>query len=152
MIPSVGDFISLAGLAGKAYQALSSAKGSKVEYRSLLGTLKSLSQAMLQAEAMCMEFVTSYDSVPKDKLRLERLEEVALLISGERAGCADCINAFLHENGSYTKAFTGSKVNPLRLGTRKLMWTVNRPSAELFERRINGHVQALQLHLLTFYQ
>ena len=153
MIPAIGDFIAIAGLAGKAYQALSSGKGSKAEYRSLLATLKSLSQAMLQAEAMCMDFVTSsYDSLPKDKLRLERLEEAASLISTEREGCALAITDFLKENAAYTKAFAEEKVNVLKQGTRKLMWVANRPSAEVFERRINGHFQALQLHLLNFYQ
>ena len=154
MIPSIGDFVAIAGLCGKAYQALSSAKGSKAEYRSLLNTLKSLSQAMLQAEAMCMEFVTSsYESAPKDKHRLERLEDVAHLISTEREGCALAITDFLKENAAYTKAFAEEKVNVLRQGTRKLMWPVaSRQSAEVFERRINGHFQALQLHLLNFYQ
>src|SRR5437762_11688395 len=55
----IGDFISLITLTTAVFQALSSSHGSKIEFQTLLSTLRSLSQAMCQAEALCVGYYTS---------------------------------------------------------------------------------------------
>src|SRR5438034_847889 len=57
----IGDFISLITLTTATFKALSSSRGSRTEFQSLLSTLRSLSHAMCQAEALCVGYYTSVE-------------------------------------------------------------------------------------------
>ena len=153
MIPQIGDFIAMAALAAKAFQALDSSRGSNVEFNSLLNTLKALGQAMWQAEALCMECHTSsFGDAYKNPRRLELLESIASDITKEREECEALITHFLKSFASYTRTFLEGDAGKIRSGFKKLTWAGRKDEVAVLEKRLNGHLQALQIHLWTFSQ
>jgi hypothetical protein len=153
MIPQIGDFIAMASLATKAFQALDSSRGSKFEFNSLLNTLKALGQAMWQAEALCMEcHMSSLGRADVDPHRLKLLESIAHDIANEREKCEALITHFLKSFAPYTKAFSEGGAGKLRAGVRMLTWAERKDEVAALEKRLNGHLQALQIHLWTFSQ
>jgi len=149
----IGDFIAIATLAVRAFQALNSARGSKFEFTSLLSTLKALSQAMLQAEAVCIGCHTSSsDNTSTDPFHLELLDSIAREIRKEQMECEALITQFLKNFAAYNEAFTEPGIGMIRQSLRKLTWIGRRVEAAALERRLNSHMQALQLHLYTFCQ
>jgi hypothetical protein len=152
MIPQIGDFIAIAGLAAKAYKALDSSRGSKFEFTSLLNTLEALSQAVLQAEALCMECQTfSFDDIYENLRRLELLDPVAFGITKEQMECEALIEQFLTDFSSCTKTFTNPGTGMMRPGVRKLTWIGHKAEIAALEKRFNGHLEALQSYLCAFY-
>lgn len=149
----MGDFIAIAILAGKVFQALSSSRGSKYEYISLCNTLKALSQAMLQAEALCMEYPAHvlYGTC-KDQHRLHVLDTVAGDIRDEKEACEALIQDFLKQTESYTYAFMAEGTSRLRQEIKKLTWIGRAQQAEALDKALRGHLQAMQMHLGRFYQ
>src|SRR5437016_3871818 len=105
MIPQIGDFIAIAAVAAKAYRALDSTRGSEYEFTSLRSTLKALSQAMLQAEALCMEYHTSaFNDAYKDPHHFQLLNSVASDVAKERKECEALITQFMENFASYSRA------------------------------------------------
>ncbi|KAI9786687.1 MAG: hypothetical protein M1839_006238 [Geoglossum umbratile] len=151
MIPQIGDFIAMATLATKAFQALDSSRGSKFEFNSLLDTLKALGQAMWQAEALCMEcHTTLFSNMSKDPRRLQLLESIAGDISKEREHCEALITHFLKGFSSYTRSFSEGDIGKVRLGIKKLTWAGRKDEVAVLEKRLNAHLQALQIYLWNF--
>jgi hypothetical protein len=149
----IGDFIAIATLAARAFQALNSSRGSKFEFTSLLSTLKMLSNAMLQAEALCIGCHTSpSDDTFTDPSRLELLDSIAREIAKEREECEALIEQFLKDFAAYNEAFLEPGIGKMRQGLRKLTWIGHRDEATALEKRLNTHMQALQLHLYTYCQ
>src|SRR5436190_5605074 len=133
MIPQIGDFIAIAAITTKAAQALSSSRGSVHEHATLINVLQSLSQAMWQAEALCMEYHTSpfleksiffEDPSPQERRRLELLEDVAANMSQEREACEELIGDFLDKFVSFDQAFTVPKkgLRKVKVQVKKLTW------------------------------
>jgi len=153
MCLQIGDFITIATLATKAFQALNSTRGSKFEFTSLLSMLKALSQAMLQAEALCIGYHTSSsDNSSIDPSHLELLDSIAREITKERKECEALITQFLKNLAAYNEAFVEPGIGMMRQGLRKLTWIGHREEAAALEKRLGAHMQALQLNLYTFCQ
>jgi hypothetical protein len=149
----IGDFIAIATLAATAFQALNSTRGSKFEFTSLLSTLKAVSQAMLQAEELCIRCHTSFPyNTPTDPSHLKFLDSIAREITKEREECQAIIKQFLKNFEAYNEAFVEPGIGMMRQGFRKLTWIGHRDEAAAIEKRLNTHMQALQLHLSTFCQ
>lgn len=150
MVLQVGDFVAIAVLTAEVIKALASSRGSKFEFTSLVSTLKGLGQAMLQAEAVAMEWNTSFmDSCEDIQLR-GRLDIIAQDLVREKEECQDLIANFMKDFDSYTRAFHAQS-NKLRSQFRKLTWAMCRDEVATFEKRLHGHLQALQLSLHAFY-
>jgi hypothetical protein len=147
----IGDFIAIATLAARAFQALHSTRGSKFEYTSLLSTLEALSQAMVQAEALCIRYHTwSPDNTPIDPAHLERLNSIAHEINKELKECQALIDQFFKDFAAYNEAFVESGGGMIRQGLRKLTWIGHRDEAAILEKLLNSHMQSLQLRLSAF--
>jgi len=152
MILQVGDFIVIAQLAVKACQALSSAKGSKAEYLSLHTTLKALCNAMIQAEGVCMEYYASYISETyQDPRQPSRLDSIARDIVEERIGCERIVSQFLKDYESYTKAFTEQGKGKMYQGYKSLILPFRKDELASVEKRLNKHLQAMQLHFYSLF-
>ena|SRR5579862_537401 len=150
MIPQISDFITIASLATKAFQALDSSRGSKFEFSSLLSTLKAVGQAMWQAKALCVEFYTpSSGSADKDPCHPET---IAHGIVKECEECKALIIHFLKNFASYAEAFSERGAGKLHTGVKMLTWAGRRDEVEVLEKRLNERLQTLQIHLLTFSQ
>jgi hypothetical protein len=152
MLPQIGDFIVIASLAAKAVNALDSSRGSKFEFTSLLHSLKALGQAMLRAEALCMECHTSSFDAYMDPHRADLLNAIASDISKERKECEALVSHFLTSFKPYHAAFAQSHNGKIHRGFKELTWMWRKEEAAMLERRLDGHVRAMQLHLWTFYQ
>src|ERR1700722_8525626 len=138
MNPQIGDFIALASLAAKAFQALNSTRGSKFEFTSLLNTLESLSEAMLQAEELCIGCHTSsFDNTSKDLGQLDLLDSVAYNISKERKECEALIQRFMENFAPYNEAFMEPGIGKIRQGVRKLTWIGRQDEIAVWEKRLN---------------
>lgn len=147
----VGDFLAVAVLTTQIVKALSASKGSKFEFTSLTTTLKALSQAMLQAEAVAIEFNTSFDPDFCENSQLQaRISIIAKDILREKDECKRLIDSFMRDYGSYTKAFIETK-NKLRSNIRKLTWAMCKDEVASFEKRLQSHLQALQMSLNAYY-
>jgi hypothetical protein len=148
----VGDFIALATLATTVFQALSSTQGSKFEFTSLLITLEALSQAMVQAEALCIGcHAFSPDDTSTDPFRLEHLDSIADEIVKERKECEALVTKFKEKFVAYKEAFVEPGRGMICQSLRKLTWIGRRYEAATLEKRLNTHLQALQLHLYAFF-
>jgi hypothetical protein len=151
----VSDFIAIATLATTVFQALSSSRGSKFEFTSLLGTLEALSQAIVQAEALCVRcHALSSDDISTDPSRLERLERLDLIadeIIKERKECEALVTHFNKKFVAYREAFVEPGRGMMRQSLRKLTWIGRRHEAATLEKRLNTHLQALQLRLYAFF-
>ncbi|KAH0551362.1 hypothetical protein GP486_007423 [Trichoglossum hirsutum] len=152
MLPQIGDFIAIASLAAKAANALDSSRGSKFEFTSLLNSMKALGQAMLRAEALCMECHTSSFNAHNDPHRAGLLHDIAADIASERKECEALVSHFLKSFKSYHAAFVGSPNEKMRRGFKELTWIWRKEEAAMLEKQLDGHVQTMQLHLWTFYQ
>jgi hypothetical protein len=152
MLPQIGDFIVIASLAAKAVNALDSSRGSKFEFTSLLNSLKALGQSMLRAEALCMECHTFSFGAYNDPHQADLLNAIASDISKERKECEVLVSHFLTSFKPYHAAFAGSHKGKIHRGFKELTWMWRKEEAAMLEQRLNGHVQAMQLHLWTFYQ
>ncbi len=146
----VGDFITLAMLATRAFQALDSSRGSKFEFISLLGSLKALSQAMLQAEALCVGCYTSCsdDSSTESSTR-NHLDSIVQDIVKAREECETLITQFLKSFASYDEAFSDPR-SMIRQSFRKLTYLGRKDEAAVLEKRLNAHLRILQLRLCAF--
>jgi hypothetical protein len=148
----VGDFIAIATLATTVFQALSSTRGSKFEFTSLLSTLEALSQAVVQAEALCKGYhALSSDDMSTDPSRLERLDSIADEIAKEREECKALVAQFNKVFVAYKEAFVDPGRGIIRQSLRKLTWIGRRYEAATIEKRLNTHLQALQMHLYAFF-
>jgi hypothetical protein len=153
MFLQIGDFIAIATLATTAYQALNSTRGSKFEFTSLLSTLEALKQAMLQAGRLCSGCHTlSSNNKSTDPSHLELLDSTAREITKELEECRAVLDQFSENFAPYTEAFVELGGGMMRQGLRKLTWIGRRDEAAVYEKRLNTHMQALQLHLCTFCQ
>jgi hypothetical protein len=153
MIPQIGDFIAIATLAAKASQALNSSRGSEFEYTSLSNTLKSIGQAMVQAEGLCMEWhMCSMDDICKDARRLERLKSIIQDITKERDECKALINGFNQDFKSYARAFDKTCTDKMHQEVKKLTWIAHKQGLATLENRLSEHLQVLQLLLYAFCQ
>jgi len=151
MSMQIGDFIALAMLATNAFQALNSTRGSKSDFTSLLSTLKAIGQAMVQAEALCIGCHTSFsDGTNTDPAHIKRLDAIASEIVKEREECEALIKKFLKDFKAYKEAFVDPGKGMLRQGYRSLTWMGRKDEAAVLEKRLNTHLQALQMHLYTF--
>ncbi|KFY81771.1 hypothetical protein V500_11108 [Pseudogymnoascus sp. VKM F-4518 (FW-2643)] len=148
MMLQVGDFITIAMVAARAAKALNDAQGSKAEFTSLLKTLNSLAQAMLQAEALCMGCQSARPS--NDPASIKMLESIAAEIIKERKDCEDLITQFLNDFAAYSDAFVEQTSGIVRKTYRKLTWLGRKEEAAALEKRITTHMQALQLRLYAF--
>jgi len=108
---------------------------------------------MLQAEAVCIGCHTSSsDNTSTDPFHLELLDSIAREIRKEQMECEALITQFLKNFAAYNEAFTEPGIGMIRQSLRKLTWIGRRVEAAALERRLNSHMQALQLHLYTFCQ
>ncbi|KAF1815314.1 hypothetical protein P152DRAFT_181762 [Eremomyces bilateralis CBS 781.70] len=153
MLPQIGDFIACAKLAGQCIQALNSARGSKSEFTTLSATLKALSHAALQAEAVTMDF---HISEHKDVRHIERLQEIAQEVTTQRLQIEECIKGFMDKTKSYTAAFEQKEVGTNGFGKAKtayksLTWLSRKEDIAFFEKALNLQLEALQLLLGRFY-
>jgi len=148
----IGDFIALAALAGKACRALSSSQGSKAEFTSLCAALKALGNAMIQAEAVCMEYHTSYISdMHKDPCRQIVLDSIARDIAKERDECEALVSQFLVDFETYTKAFTDPDKGKMYQGYKSLTLPFRKDELARVEKRLNERLQAMQLRFYSYY-
>jgi hypothetical protein len=153
MIPQIGDFIAIATLAANVSQALNSSRGSEFEYTSLSNTLKSIGQAMVQAEGLCMEWhMCSMDDICKDARRLERLKSIIQDITKERDECKALINGFNQDFKSYARAFDKTCTDKMHQEVKKLTWIAHKQGLATLENRLSEHLQVLQLLLYAFCQ
>ena len=150
MYLQVGDFIAIATLATNICQALSSSRGSKTQFTSLVKTLQALSQAMLQAETLVIACQSSLDLHCTDKTRLAFLDSVAEGIVKERQACEALLIHFLTRFQGYTEAFVEQSKGYWKGNFAKLTWMGKKSEADTLESRIKSHMQALQLHLHTY--
>jgi quinol monooxygenase YgiN len=149
MMLQVGDFLTIAMLATRAAKALNDAHGSKAEFTSLLKTLNTLAQAMLQAEALCMGCQAARPS--NDPNSIKMIDAIADEIIKERKACEDLITQFLKDFSAYADAFVESgRAGVVRQTYRKLTWLGRKDEAAALESRITTHMQALQLRLYAF--
>ena len=144
-----GDFVAIAALATKAIQAVSSSRGSKSEFDSLVKTLEALRQAALQADTLGM--TSSFDAAPKDKGLAVFLNSVATAITKERKECEALIDKFLGDFAAYVNTFMGARTGRMYQGARSLTWVVHKNEIATLERLLNARLQALQLLLCRFY-
>jgi hypothetical protein len=144
-----GDFITIATLATKAIQAVSSSRGSKSEFDSLVKTLEGLRQAALQADTLWLNF--SFDAAPKDKGLVMFLNSVATAITKERKECEALVDKFLDDFAAYVNTFMGAHTGKMHQGARSLTWTAHKDEIATWERLLNARLQALQLLLCRFY-
>ncbi len=149
MIPQIGDFVTIAELTAKVIQALNTSRGSKFEFLSLLNTLEALHQAAWQAEALCV--ASSLDYTYKDTRCHEFLNSVVCAITREREECQSLINKFSEDFPSYIKVFTKEGTGKMHQRARSLTWMGCKEEVATLEKRLNGHLQALQLQLCRFY-
>ena len=151
MIPQIGDFVAVALIAAKVINALNTSRGSKAEFISILKTLSALSQALWQAEALWMDFqTTSSDALHQDKKRLERLNSIAIDMNRERGECTALISQFLNDLKSYKNAFIHPTAGTIRQVVRSLSWIGEKERIAQFEKRLDGHLKAFQMHLGAF--
>jgi hypothetical protein len=149
----IGDFIAIATLAARAFQALNSTRGSKFEFISLLRTLEALSQVMLQAEALCIRYHMSPTvNTSTDPSHLKLLDSIAHEINKEREECQALIDQFFNNFAGYKEAFVELGGGMMHRDFKKLTWMGRRDEATALEKRLNTHMQALQFHLSTFSQ
>lgn len=149
----IGDFIAIATLAARAFQALNSTRGSKFEFTSLLRTLEALSQAMLKAEALCIRYhMSSTVHTSTDPFHQQLLDSIAHEINKERKECQALIDQFSNNFAGYKEAFVEPGGGMLRQNLKKLRWIGRRDEAAVLEKRLNTHMQALQFHLSIFSQ
>ena len=152
MVLQIGDFIAIANLAAKACQALSSSQGSKAEFTSLLAALKALCSAMIQAEAVCMEYHTSYISdTHQDPRRPIDLDLIVRDIAEERSECEALVSQFYEDFKSYKKAFTDPDKGKLYQGYKSLTLPFRKDELARVEKRLNEHLQAMQFRLYSYY-
>lgn len=151
----IGDFIAIATLATTVFQALSSSRGSKFEFTSLLDTLEALREAMVQAAALC---TGCHWLSPKDKptdpsllKRLDRLNSIADELVKERDKCKALVTQFNEKFVAYKEAFVEPGRGIIRQNLRKLSWIGRRYEAATLEKRLNTHLQAFQLQLHAFF-
>jgi len=144
-----GDFIAIATLTTKAIQAVSSSRGSKSEFNSLLKTLEALHQAAVQADILGL--TSSFDTAPKDEGLVMFLNSVATAITKERKECEALIDKFLGDFAPYVNAFTGAHTCRMYQGARSLTWMLHGNEIATLERLLNIRLQALQLLLSRFY-
>lgn len=149
----IGDFIAIATLAARVFQALNSTRGSKFEFTSLLRTLKALSQAMLEAEDLCIRYhMSSTANTSTDPSHLQLLDSIAHEINKERKECQALIDQFSNNFAGYEEAFVEPGGGMWRQNLKKLRWIGRRDEAAVLEKRLNTHMQALQFHLSIFSQ
>jgi hypothetical protein len=152
MILQIGDSIAIATLAAKAWKALSSSQGSKAEFKSLITALKALGNAMIQAEAVCMEYHTSYISdTHQDPRRLIVLDSIARDIAKENSECKALVSQFLEVFESYTKAFTDPDKGKMYQGYKSLTLLFRKDELARVEKRLNEHLQAMQLLFYSYH-
>ena len=146
MVLQIGDFIAIANLAAKACQALSSSQGSKAEFTSLLAALKALCSAMIQAEAVCMEYhISDTHQDPR------RLDSIARDIAKESSECKALVSQFLEDFESYRKAFTDPDKGKLYQGYKGLTLPFRKDELARVEKRLNQHLQAMQFRLYSYF-
>lgn len=149
----MGDFIAIATLAARVFQALNSTRGSKFEFISLLRTLEALSQAMLQAEAL---FIRYHMSAPFNAAtgvsHQKLLDSLANEINKERQECQALIDKFSNNLAGYKEAFVEPGRGMICQNLKKLIWIGRSDEAAVLEKRLNTHMQALQFHLSAFSQ
>lgn len=138
-----GDFVAIATLTTKAIQAVSTSRGSKSEFDSLLKTLEALRHAL--------GLTSSFDVAPKDKDLVMFLNSVAIAITKERKECEALIDKFLGDFAAYVNAFMGARTGRMHQGARSLTWMVHRQEIATLERLLIVRLQALQLLLCRFY-
>ena len=143
------DFVAIATLATNAIQAISSARGSKYEFNSLVKTLEALRQTALQADTLGLNF--SFGVAPKDKGLVMFLNSVATAITKERKECESLVNKFLDDFAAYVNTFRGAHTSRMHQGARSLTWMAHKNEIATLERLLNARVQALQLLLCRFY-
>ena len=148
----VGDFIAIANLAAKACQALSSSKGSKAQFTSLLTTLKAVGQAMIHAEAVCMEYHTfPLSETCQEKSRRDRLDEIAEEIVKQRNECDELLSDFLFRFKSYEIAFIKQDPGLIKQGYKSLVFQFRKDEVATFEKELHDRLQAMQLLLNSFF-
>ena len=147
----VGDFIAVANLAAQVCQALSATSGSKAQFESLLAILNAVGQAMIRAEAACMEFYSSLSNCSDEKDKYLHIDEVADDIVIQRNQCDALLASFLHRYKSYQKSFIGQGSGRLKQGYKSLVFQIHKEDIIKFEKELQGRLQALQLLLNTFY-
>jgi hypothetical protein len=138
---SVGDFIAGIKLLCDALKALDDAKGARSDYEELLAVLESLHAAL----------------APLDNLPLytsQATQTQAIKIAVER--CRQCVNNFLTRIDKFQVLKKTAQPQPqqfrqsLQVAARKLQWSLCRKEdVAKFRAEVSGHVDALQLLVLT---
>lgn len=152
MIPQIGDFVAVTLVVAKIINALNTSRGSKAEFISILQTLSALSQALSRAEQLWTDYQTTFDeSIFHDKQRLKNLNAIAIDMNSERRKCVELMSTFLIDLSSYERAFLNPQANIAKQVTRKLTWIGEKEKVASFEKRLDGHLKAFQIHLNAFY-
>jgi hypothetical protein len=155
MLLQVGDFIAVANLTVKACQALSSTRGSKAQCTSLVETLKAVGKAMIQAEAVFMEYHTSsFSDTCQNQGRMKLLDSIAEGITKECSQCRSLVSSFLERFQSYSKVFDKPDSGLMTRGNqayKSMAFQFRKEEIASMEERLHEHLQALQLHLNSFY-
>lgn len=152
----VGDFIAIASLTVKACQALSSSHGAKAEFASMEGTLKALRDAMLQAEAACMEYHTaSFSETFQAHGGMTLLDSIAKGIDEECDKCKALVSKFLSRFESHQRAFAKQSTGLMdrgHQGYKSLTLQLHKDEIASLEKELLGYLQAVQLLLNCFFK
>ncbi|KAF8848554.1 hypothetical protein BDZ45DRAFT_775551 [Acephala macrosclerotiorum] len=133
---SVGDLIAGIGVIKDGIKSLSDARGAKADYRSLSGTLDSLSQGLEALQELKLD--------PKQDSR----QQSAIKQAVDR--CRGSIDSFLERTGKYNVLESSPNAQDWKLKLRecnlKLKWAIlKKDDVKKFQDDLHGQIETISL-------
>lgn len=141
---SIGDVIAVGELARKIVRALDESRGATADFKSLSNLLLSLNNALQAVSGTFLGFASNRNS---SSLVLDSASFNG--IHHELECCKRLIEEFLLTSRKYTESLLGRERWWFKDVWRKITWVLNPQDVQNLQRRLQGHLNTLQLYATT---